>query len=609
MGRRSESGGGGEKSSAHRSRGHRSERDDADTSHRHRHHRRHRRRSEDHDDERADNNVRTREDVSSSGRHRHRRHHHHSSSGAGSGRGEVEQGSGGGRRRGDRSDAAARSRRRPRLDRRDSSRSGSDKSTNNHNNNNNSDDDYRSVEYDRREREAERRSRRRGHRADTYEDAVDVIAYGRKRHRGGGGGGGSQSDEGSDREEKVERSSLDDRRGHNQNANSNSRTVDWSSRRGRRQMPSLAYDVGQQKRLLGFLDRRDASGGHAGGSATAAGGGAAEMTFEIGPDGLVQMPPPNTLVRRRQYDLRTGGRREDRQQPPAYRTGRLNQGNGAEQRSNGDRDTNNGHGHGHDNDDNSSVASHESLYNDPSTAHLGILPDILPPSNLYRVALYGVDLSITARHLTSLVTQLLGKAAKPYRVRRPAREMLLAAIAYRDSGTASSKQNAPPPPTAAAQASCSTAASAKGVLPDLYGSESAPTNPNSVPAIGLLPEDARHSSAAPMTGSAGVLSTAPPSSGILPDVPAVLESGSEVSGVLGSGGNGADHDEGVLPDAASLPLPPPPAAPVFYLPGLHDVNGPGGMVVLEFAAQEHAFRTVQVLNGGYVNGRRIAASM
>ncbi|KPI83807.1 hypothetical protein ABL78_7155 [Leptomonas seymouri] len=565
MGRHNESGGGGEKSSSHRSRDHR---DDVDSGHRHRrhHHRRHL------GIDREDSNERARGDGGN--RHRHR-HHHHSS--GGSRRREEERGSG----RGDRSDAAARSRRRPRIEHRDGNRIGSDEYTDN--------EDDPNAESNWREREAERRSQRRSRRDDTDEGEFATSTRGRKRRRGRGGGGGSQSDEDSKMEEEADMSVVDDQRNRYQSDSFNSNVVDWSSRRGRRQMPSLAYDVGQQKRFLGFLDHRDASGGHASGSAARA----AEMKFEIGPDGLVQMPPPNTLVRQ-QRSRRTGGggRGEDRRQPPTYSTDKRREGNGATPRI-----AHAGH-NGNGEDDNNSVASHESLYNDPATAHLGILPDILPPSNLYRVVLYGVDLSITPGHLTSIVTQLLGKAAKPYRARRPAREMLLAAISY-SSSDANRNGTAPPEQSSSCgarpQVGSSTPVFSEGVLQDAHGNDSALAKSHNAP-------------------TSGVLNTAP-SSGILPDAPAVLEAGDEVSGVLGNDGQGQkdgiadDCDEGVLPDATSLPLPPQPAAPAFYLPGLHDVNGPGGMVVLEFTDHEHAIRTVKVLNGGYVNGRRIAASM
>jgi hypothetical protein len=474
------------------------------------------------------------------------------------------------------------------------------------------DDDWRGVEREEEERQS---SRRRGQRDDDSKGATQRS--GRKRRRGGGGD--NRRDDDSGRDGAHERPASSNRHGEpyeNDDVNSRSgHVMDWSSRHGRRQMPSLAYDVGQQKRFLGFLDRRDASGGHA---------GAAGMTFDIGPDGLVQMPPPNTLVRHSSHS-RHGA--DTRSAPPNYRETTTTAA-AAAGRKKGDKDHLNGISDENDNDDSGSVASHESLFNDPATAHLGILPDILPPSNLYRVALYGVDLSITAGHLSSMVTQLLGKAAKPYRVRRPAREMLLAAIAYTNDSSSKNVAATPAvagsvqkvPLTSKAEVKSLAPASSGGAQPNFREEPNAAisVNPHSHES-GVLSDETHVS--APQREFAGVLNS-PSSSGILPDAPAVLEPEGEAPGVLGSGsGSGSagagevereeenDNDEGVLPDAASLPLPPPPTAPAFYLPGLHDVNGPGGMVVLEFAEHEHAVRTAQVLNGGYVNGRRIAASM
>ncbi|KAL7710577.1 hypothetical protein N2W54_007090 [Lotmaria passim] len=569
MGRHSESTGGGvDKGSSHRSSGHHR--------HRHHHHRRHHRDNEAEQPRKdADNN--NNDEIHSRSRHHRRRHsHRHRRSDSDSDDNHDNDNSYSWRSRSnaqreeerdERSDRLSRLRRRARLERQDSR---------NHADNNN-DDAQRS-----------RKRRRNGDDDDSSDRASDKDA------RDGG-------------------PTLQDRLGRHPNSGTggsgntytSSDVVDWSSRRGRRQMPSLAYDVGQQRRFLGFLDRRDASGGRAAATAAA-------MTFEIGPDGLVQMPPPNTLVRH-QHSRR---RRGEQEQPLRCTDDKAKETGVRHERNKGNTT---------DDDDAQSVASHESLYNDPATAHLGVLPDVLPPSNLYRVALYGVDLSITADHLNSIVTQLLGKAAKPYRMRRPAREMLLAAMAFSDSNTKVSTDG-----TAAAAAATSAKQSASldtkaPIKPSASASSSGvlQDNPNHAvdpasaaryaPAGGVLTDDA----------PAAVLSTAP-SSGILPETTAVLQSEDAESGVLGSGGaqqldaaevyeeerNSAEEmEEGVLPDVSSLPQPPPPAAPAFYLPGLHDVNGPGGMVVLEFAEREHAFRTVQVLNGGYINGRRIAASM
>lgn len=568
MGRHSEStGGGGDKGSSHRSSGHHR--------HRHHHHRRHHRDNEAEQPRKdADNN--NNDEIRSRSRHHRRRHSH--------------------RHR----------------------RSDSDSDDNHDNDNSYS---WRSRSNTQREEERDERSdrlsrlrrRARLERQDSRnhaDNSNDDAQRSRKRRRNGDD---DSSDRASDKDARDGGPTLQDRLGRHPNSGTggsgstytSSDVVDWSSRRGRRQMPSLAYDVGQQRRFLGFLDRRDASGGRAAATAAA-------MTFEIGPDGLVQMPPPNTLVRH-QHSRR---RRGEQEQPLRCTDDKAKETGVQHERNKGNTT---------DDDDAQSVASHESLYNDPATAHLGVLPDVLPPSNLYRVALYGVDLSITADHLNSIVTQLLGKAAKPYRMRRPAREMLLAAMAFSDSNTkvstdgtaaaaaaASAKQSASLDTKAPIKPSAS--ASSSGVLQDNPDHAVDPASAaRYAPAGGVLTDDA----------PAAVLSTAP-SSGILPETTAVLQSEDAESGVLGSGGaqqlgaaevyeeerNSAEEmEEGVLPDVSSLPQPPPPAAPAFYLPGLHDVDGPGGMVVLEFAEREHAFRTVQVLNGGYINGRRIAASM
>lgn len=568
MGRHSEStGGGGDKGSSHRSSGHHR--------HRHHHHRRHHRDNEAEQPRKdADNN--NNDEIRSRSRHHRRRHSH--------------------RHR----------------------RSDSDSDDNHDNDNSYS---WRSRSNTQREEERDERSdrlsrlrrRARLERQDSRnhaDNSNDDAQRSRKRRRNGDD---DSSDRASDKDARDGGPTLQDRLGRHPNCGTggsgstytSSDVVDWSSRRGRRQMPSLAYDVGQQRRFLGFLDRRDASGGRAAATAAA-------MTFEIGPDGLVQMPPPNTLVRH-QHSRR---RRGEQEQPLRCTDDKAKETGVQHERNKGNTT---------DDDDAQSVASHESLYNDPATAHLGVLPDVLPPSNLYRVALYGVDLSITADHLNSIVTQLLGKAAKPYRMRRPAREMLLAAMAFSDSNTkvstdgtaaaaaaASAKQSASLDTKAPIKPSAS--ASSSGVLQDNPDHAVDPASAaRYAPAGGVLTDDA----------PAAVLSTAP-SSGILPETTAVLQSEDAESGVLGSGGaqqlgaaevyeeerNSAEEmEEGVLPDVSSLPQPPPPAAPAFYLPGLHDVDGPGGMVVLEFAEREHAFRTVQVLNGGYINGRRIAASM
>ncbi|GET92613.1 hypothetical protein, conserved [Leishmania tarentolae] len=377
-----------------------------------------------------------------------------------------------------------------------------------------------------------------------------------------------------------------------------SRTVDWSSRGGRQRMPGLAYDVDQQKRFLGFLDCRDSSGSRA---------AAAAMEFKIGPDGLVQMPPPPMLVRRQNRsrfgatDANDGNGSGFRQQQQHHRR-RRQPSSAVPTASKHDKDS----------DDNSSVASHESLYDDPAAASMGILPDIIPPSNLYRVALCGVDLSVTASHLSSMVAQLLGGGVKPWRVRRPAREMLHVAVSYNQTAQQQPRHQQPPrAPLTSNKSTITSAVSSSMVFPD---------SPSSV---GNTPHSVENS-------LIGVLSCEPSNvgggsgrRGVLPDADdtnaasAVLSSGAETTkGLLQGEAKGpqmhketAANNEGVLPDASPLPQPPQSATPAFYLPGLHDVNGPGGMVVLEFTEQKHALRSVQLLNGAYVNGRRVAASM
>ncbi|CAG9582457.1 conserved hypothetical protein [Leishmania major strain Friedlin] len=381
---------------------------------------------------------------------------------------------------------------------------------------------------------------------------------------------------------------------------SESSTVDWSSRRGRQRMPSLAYDVDQQKRFLGFLDRRDASG-----SRTAA----AAMEFRIGPDGLVQMPPPPMLVRRQNRsrfsatDDNDGNGSGVRQQPQQQQHRRRRPPSSVAPTANT---------HDEDGDDNSSVASHESLYNDPAAANMGILPDIIPPSNLYRVALCGVDLSVTASHLSSIVAQLLGDGAKLWRVRRPAREMLHAAVSHNHAAQQQPRHQQPlHAPLPSNKSTITSSASSSGVLTDPPANMSSTLHSVDTSLIGVL------SCEPSIIGGGGRCR------GVLPDA----DGSSAASGVLGDGietisgilqdeavgqqmhKEAKENDEGVLPDGSPLPQPPQPATPAFYLPGLHDVNGPGGMVVLEFTEQPHALRSVQLLNGAYVNGRRVAASM
>lgn len=376
-----------------------------------------------------------------------------------------------------------------------------------------------------------------------------------------------------------------------------SSTVDWSSRRGRQRMPGLAYDVDQQKRFLGFLDRRDASGGRA---------AAAAMEFKIGPDGLVQMPPPPMLARRQNRsrfgatDNKDGNcsgfgqqQQRRRRRPPSSVAPMVNT-------------------HDEDGDDNSSVASHESLYNDPAAANMGILPDIIPPSNLYRVALCGVDLSVTASHLISMVTQLLGGAVKPWRVRRPAREMLHAAVSDNHAAQPQPRQQHTLHALLTSHKSTITnAASSSGVLADPPASMNKTLRSVEASLIGVL------SCESSIIGGGGG------TRGVLPDADDSNAASSMLGNVVGTISGilqdeaesqqmhkkAEENDEGVLPDGSPLPQPPQPGTPALYLPGLHDVNGPGGMVVLEFTEQTHALRSVQLLNGAYVNGRRVAASM
>ncbi|KAI5689181.1 hypothetical protein MNV84_07320 [Leishmania braziliensis] len=388
-----------------------------------------------------------------------------------------------------------------------------------------------------------------------------------------------------------------------------SSTVDWSSRHRRQRMPGLAYDVDQQKRFLGFLDRRDASGGQA---------AAAAMEFTVGADGLVQMPPPPMLVRRQNRN-RFGATDSNDGSGSGFRRQQQKQ---HRQRSTLSCAALPANAHGEDSN-NSSVASHESLYNNPATAQLGILPDIIPPSNLYRVALYGVDLSLTASHLSSMVAQLLGGGVKPWRVRRPAREMLHAAVCYNHTAQQQPQYQQPLPAPLTSRKSA--------VTNELFVSGTTLVNEsaNAASSSGVLgdpPGSITNTSHSIETSTIGVLlceSSIAEGGGVLPDAEdrkvtsGVLGSVAEkTSGVLqGEAGRqqmhkeGEENNESVLPDALSLPQPLQPATPAVYLPGLHDVNGPGGMVVLEFTEQKHALRSVQLLNGAYVNGRRVAASM
>ncbi|KAG5467221.1 hypothetical protein CUR178_00862 [Leishmania enriettii] len=383
-------------------------------------------------------------------------------------------------------------------------------------------------------------------------------------------------------------------------------TVDWSSRRGRQRIPSFAYDLDQQKRFLGFLDRRDASRGRV---------GAAAMEFTIGADGLVQMPPPPTLVRRQNRhrisvtsnDDRNGSSSWQRQQ----RRKRSPPGCAA---STADSDGEHG-------DDKSSVASHESLYHDPATVQVGILPDIVPPSNLYRVALFGVDISLTASHISSIVGQLLGGGVKPWRVRRPAREILHAAASCSHAAEPHQQPLSTPLASHTSTITCAPSVSRAVLAEERAGASSWP---GMIGGPSASVSETLHTTA---TSTIGVLSgksfvAGHGGGGVLPDA----ASSSAASGVLGYGdekasgiaqGNAGGQQvhmreeeiKGILPYPSSLPPPPQPAPPAFYLPGLHDANGPGGMVVLEFTEQTHACRSMQLLNGAYVNGRRVAASM
>ncbi|KAG5466689.1 hypothetical protein LSCM1_00859 [Leishmania martiniquensis] len=577
MGRRGESGGDAA-SSPHRRSSHRFERrkdgDMGDYSDRHRH--RHRDSNVDRDDDSLDGQQHRH-------RHRHRSSHHHR-------RGSSE-------RRADvnetmQPERVTRSHRRPRRERDDS------------------EDEYDAFDYDRLSR------RRREHRQS--EDDVDDRHGRRAKGKRCRDSAAADKDDGRQRSrayrcegqqgnEEASRVTgnnavpmgASDCRAHGDRSQTSNRVagpscgasgaVDWSSRRGRQRLPSFAYDMDQQKRFLGFLDRRDASRSRA---------GAAAMEFTIGADGLVQMPPPPTLVRRQSRHRIGATNNKDgssvsscqqhhrKRPPPSCAAPTAN--------------TDGEHG-----DDNSSVASHESLYHDPAAVQVGILPDIVPPSNLYRVALCGVDLSLTAPHLSSMVTQLLGGRVKPWRVRRPAREMLHAAAAYNHTAQQhpprqqpltshkSTVTGSPLVPCAVLAEEPAGAASPTGVIAGPSASVS--NTPHAVGSGGgcVLPE------AGDSHATSGVLGYGDEkTSGILQDI-----AGGQQMHMK------AEESEGILPCASSLPPPPQPAAPAFYLHGLHDANGPGGMVVLEFSEQTHACRAVQLLNGAYINGRRVAASM
>ncbi|KAK7194645.1 hypothetical protein NESM_000383400 [Novymonas esmeraldas] len=561
MGRRTDNGdgGGGAASSTHRHRSHRSDRHrDADHTDSRGDRDRHRRR----DGNDADGGVAM--DDSRRRHHRSHTHHHHRRHRSSVERRRDDDDDGGGDKDVDaaRPDRTTRSHRRPRRERGHSSDEDAEDTRGARSNGGR-------HRRDAREDDGGRRERGRKHRRDDRLSDVDDDED--------GGGGGGEDEGNKNTGVRADRPQREAGSGPRQYVAAGSDAVDWSSRRGRQRMPGLAYDVDQQKRFLGFLDRRDASDGR---GVTAA----AAMEFTIGADGLVEMPPPPRLVRRSARTRSDGegasrggaGTQQSQQQrrPPhhAPATGHSNRTN----RSRNDA--------GDDDDDECvSVASHESLYSNPAMAHLGVLPDVIPPSNLYRVALYGVDLALAPTHLRSMVAQLLGGGAAPWRVRRPAREMLNAAQAQQQQQELAYRcefASAVAPPGA--------------VLAD------APTH------VG----GAEHLTTA---SAAGVLSGESEDAGVLGN------DGGHGSGVLPDGADGLAANEaadGVLPDASTPhvppplpPPPPPPPPPVFYLPGLHDVNGPGGMVVLEFTEQTHAFRTVQLLNGAYINGRRVAASV
>lgn len=176
---------------------------------------------------------------------------------------------------------------------------------------------------------------------------------------------------------------------------------------------------------------------------------------------------------------------------------------------------------------------------------LAAAPEV-PPDSIVRVALYGVDLSVTSAHLNSMAEQVLGAA--PWRVRRPALEVL-ASLAGSDGANLMGSS------TAAAGASGEEAAKAiapqpgcDAVLMEGYIGEETPGTP-----VGQ-----RHNA-------------------VIPDP-------------SGGGSSGA-------------------ANPFLFMPGLRDVSGAGGMVVLEFVAAEVASKALKLFNGATINGRHIVASM
>lgn len=202
-----------------------------------------------------------------------------------------------------------------------------------------------------------------------------------------------------------------------------------------------------------------------------------------------------------------------------------------------------------DNDGNMSDASHESVcsnnddgdtFGGKQRFERGVLPYTIPPRELHRVALYGVDLSITPGHLSSMAEQLVG--CRPWRSRRPATEL----------------------------AACFATAA---------------TCPRTV-------DDGEEKS----SGGAGILSR--------PQDPVLQDGGDAFGGEQGSTAAESSRDLTCTSRGGAMET-----SSLLHLPGLYDTAGPGGMVVLEFKQLAQATQAVKLLNGAFVNGRRVAATM
>ncbi|CCW64875.1 unnamed protein product [Phytomonas sp. EM1] len=203
-----------------------------------------------------------------------------------------------------------------------------------------------------------------------------------------------------------------------------------------------------------------------------------------------------------------------------------------------------------------------------------------PPRSLTQIILYGVDLSVTPDHLCSMLGQLMG-GELPWKVRRPAQEI---ASVVRFSSTH---------PKERAWEGTAAVLSADGFSPEGY-LDSSPVfstgNPHNLPGDvnngeGILADSQPEGPVNPLPGGDLLVGDATTEGGVLESK--VVETAPVISPILPN----TDYNS------------------VLHRQGLHDVNGPGGVVVLEFAKGSAALMAARLLNGASINGRRITASL